>query len=296
MGEEANNPEMELANTSVAEEPVDDGTASAEDQTGLEAQDDGNGAGEDGQTEDDGVDVEYDGKQYRVPKELKDALLRQADYTTKTQELAAQRQAAEQFQQAAKHVLEVERATLQEAAQLAAVANELQQFNQIDFNQLSQINPAEANRLWIMRSQLQERAAHLNQRISQNQAQALQSQQFMIAKMMQEGQAVLSREIPDWSESKAQEIRAYAKQIGYSDEVLNNLYDAKAVVALHKAMLFDQHAKAGKAKGAPAKPAPKPAAVVKGKTASAASLDPSKMTDKQFAEWRQRQKAQRGKH
>jgi hypothetical protein len=37
------------------------------------------------------VEVEYDGKTYLLPLELKDALLRQADYTRKAQEVAESR-------------------------------------------------------------------------------------------------------------------------------------------------------------------------------------------------------------
>src|SRR5947199_238059 len=39
------------------------------------------------------AEVEYGGKTYTLPAELKDALLRQADYTRKTQEVAQGRKA-----------------------------------------------------------------------------------------------------------------------------------------------------------------------------------------------------------
>ena len=41
------------------------------------------------------VAVEYDGQEYEVPEALKDALMRQKDYTTKTQTLADQRRQVE---------------------------------------------------------------------------------------------------------------------------------------------------------------------------------------------------------
>src|SRR5215216_3195421 len=40
-------------------------------------------------------DVDFAGKQYRLPKELKSALMMQADYTRKTQDVAEQRKALE---------------------------------------------------------------------------------------------------------------------------------------------------------------------------------------------------------
>jgi hypothetical protein len=45
--------------------------------------------------DDDGEEVEWEGNQYRLPKGIKDALLRQADYTRKTQEVAETRREAE---------------------------------------------------------------------------------------------------------------------------------------------------------------------------------------------------------
>ena len=46
---------------------------------------------EETEPEDDTDEVEFEGKKYRVSKDIKDALLRQADYTRKTQELAEHR-------------------------------------------------------------------------------------------------------------------------------------------------------------------------------------------------------------
>lgn len=43
------------------------------------------------------IDVEVDGKTYKVQSEAKDGYLRQSDYTRKTQEVAEQRRALEQF-------------------------------------------------------------------------------------------------------------------------------------------------------------------------------------------------------
>lgn len=44
---------------------------------------------------DDHEEIEHDGKKYKVPKDLKESFLRQADYTRKTQEVADQRRGIE---------------------------------------------------------------------------------------------------------------------------------------------------------------------------------------------------------
>lgn len=69
--------------------------ADALDQAGAEAEgQDIDGEEPDDQAEaeaEDAEDIEYEGQTFRVPKVLKDAFLRNADYTQKTQEVAARR-------------------------------------------------------------------------------------------------------------------------------------------------------------------------------------------------------------
>ena len=55
-------------------------------------------------------EVEYEGKRYALPKELKDAILRQSDYTRKTQELAQQREQSTAEIAAEKARIEADRA------------------------------------------------------------------------------------------------------------------------------------------------------------------------------------------
>jgi hypothetical protein len=55
-------------------------------------------------SDDDSEEVDYEGEKYKLPKKLKDALLRQQDYTQKTQQVAEQRRAIEaQAQQVQQH-------------------------------------------------------------------------------------------------------------------------------------------------------------------------------------------------
>ena len=75
-------------------------------ETEPELDDDGNPIeGPDGQADaelEPGLaEVEIDGKTYKLPPELKDGFLRQADYTRKTQELAEQRRRMEAEREAA---------------------------------------------------------------------------------------------------------------------------------------------------------------------------------------------------
>ena len=68
---------------------------------------------------DDGmVDAEYDGKTYRLPPALKDAFLRNADYTRKTQEVPEQRRYVEQQHESLQAVRHAMNATFDKAVEL----------------------------------------------------------------------------------------------------------------------------------------------------------------------------------
>lgn len=77
--DETTNPATEVESTA-ASEVTDDAPTDVSDELA-----DGDESTDAEQPDSDVEDVDYEGKKYAVPKEIKDALLRQADYTRKTQ-------------------------------------------------------------------------------------------------------------------------------------------------------------------------------------------------------------------
>jgi hypothetical protein len=75
----------------------------------------------------DEVEVTYNGKTYSLPPELRDALLRQADYTRKTQDLAGQRRAFEAERAGHRQEALVARKHLHDAARIVALHDHLAQ-------------------------------------------------------------------------------------------------------------------------------------------------------------------------
>src|SRR4051812_16462419 len=73
------------------------------------------------------IEVQYGGKSYLLPPELKDALLRQADYTRKTQEVAQARKALEAAQAEHHQGVAHARAHIQDAARIVALNDQLAQ-------------------------------------------------------------------------------------------------------------------------------------------------------------------------
>lgn len=211
--------------------------ALADDQDGAEDEDDP-GALE---------DVEHEGRRYQVPKALKDAFLRHADYTRKTQELAEQRRAVEA--QASEHI-EAEHHRLAGYARLMAVDDQLQAYEQIDWNSLESQDPVRAQRLWREYSQLKDGRAELTGQIQDFEAQRAFETQRQAARRIEDGHQQLSREIKDWSPQLATKLSDFGQRaFGFSASELDAVDDPRMIKVLHLAWLGDQTLKTQAAQG-----------------------------------------------
>lgn len=195
---------------------------------------------------DDAEDVDYDGETYRVPKKLKDALMRQADYTRKTQEVAEQRRTLEAHQahlKAQEVVLQQQQqfaqVASQEMAEIKASENALAQYAGVDWNALSDSDPVAAQKHWIAYQTLQTKhnqlSAGLNQKYQQFARQLEQHQRELSAK----GMEILKKDIPGWGEAMAQELKRMGRETyGFSDAELDSVTDPRTVKLLADAAAY----------------------------------------------------------
>lgn len=164
-----------------------------------------------------------------------------ADYTKKTTEIAEQRK-----------VLEAERMAVEQAKQIRDVyAQRLQMMEQLlqqpeeDIESLKDTDPIG----------YAVKIAEQTQR--EKQLEAIREEQYRIAQQQQAEQAQnlrgfiayeaekLASVIPEYADKEKgqhlrQEIRSYAKSIGWSDEELSAVYDSRAVLTIYKAMQYDK--------------------------------------------------------
>ena len=235
-------------------------------------------------------EVEYDGKKYAVPKELKDAFLRQSDYTRKTQEVAEQRKFAESQIEQARQFQEVAQRNIQAISELNNIDSQLKRFANVDWNSYSDQDPIEAQKSWFQYQQMQQTREQLAGQISQQERQRQIQTQQAIARQLDEGRKVLEREIKGWNTEVAKKLVDYGKTLGYQETELQSVMDPRAVKALHKAYMYDQMmSKATQKPNTDVQPKP----VTKVGQKAQASKDPSRMTDKEFVAWRKAQIAQR---
>jgi hypothetical protein len=216
------------------------------------------------------VRLKVDGEEIEKPLEEVIALAQQGlDYTQKTQKVADERRNLEQYAQTIKvqeqqlqESAQVQQALIDDYAQLKAIDNQLAQFQQANWDQLSDTDPVEAQRLFFKYSQLQTQRGQVADTLAHKQQQMAQSQAKRNQQLVIEGQEILKRDIPGWNEEKAREIFTSGKDYGFTEDELNRVIDPRVVKTLYDAIQWRklQANPTAKQKVSQAKPIVKPGA------------------------------------
>jgi hypothetical protein len=186
------------------------------------------------------VETEFEGKRYKVPTELKEALLRQSDYTRKTQEVAEMRRTVEQQAQLFQQQQQVFASNFDKAAELKEIQNRLSQFDQIDWQTLSDQDPVQAQKLFIARQNLERQASAKSQEFQQSTRQYQQLIKQTRDQQLQVAAKELMQILPEYNANLAEKIRSSTKSYGYSEGELANVTDPRLVKVLHDAMKWQE--------------------------------------------------------
>jgi hypothetical protein len=164
------------------------------------------------------------------------------DYTKKSQAVAEERKAVESERQA---VQEAKQMRDTYAQRLEMIEQMLQPQQEENLEYLKETDPIGYS---VKVAEMVQRDKQLSavqaerSRINQQQEQDRQAQmQSVVAEEMQK----LTAFIPEFTdpakgESIRNDIRAFAKQVGFSDNELAAVYDSRAVLTLYKAMQYDK--------------------------------------------------------
>ncbi len=188
------------------------------------------------------VEIEYEGQLYEVPTSLKDALLRQSDYTTKTQEVAAQRKEVEvlhgQLQQQRQQFEFAEsiQADVLKAQQLEQTANQYHEYLRSNIDNLSSTD-IEKLRLAIEDSRRER--DQIVQSVYGKTQEFQQAQEQSIMELLNKGTEVLRSKIPQWGESHQKQVRDYGLSLGFTEQELSHVLDPRQVEVLWKASQYD---------------------------------------------------------
>lgn len=232
------------------------------------------------------VTVEYDGEQFEVPPKLKEAFLRQQDYTRKTQEVAAERKAIETERQEVAQMRQASNEELGARAAAINLDNQLQQYANVDWQQLLRDDPIGAQEhRWNYEALVQQRqqVAQYLQNAEQTRTETAQRE---VAKRLQETRAFAEKNIAGWTEQLDSDITKFAMEdLGYDADTLKQAYTPQIYRTLHLARLGALSLQKQQAAKPVSQPAIKPLTRVSAKTTGISSRDPSEMSMDEYDKW-----------
>jgi hypothetical protein len=299
LSEERDQPVAEEGVTPESVEGVaDEASAQGDDQT-PELDEDGNPIEA---ADDDTEEIEYEGKTFKGPKGLRDAILRQADYTRKTQEVAEQRKALEARHAETAQQAEARARTFEQRVQLAQIDSALEQYNGLDWaTYVAQYGEGAAITAQAQWRQLESAKAGLQREITDKEAEFVRSSEQVTANALREAHEVLSREVQGYGNELVSKVAQEAQKWGFTGEEIRHSFvgdDGKADVRTFKALArlatLEAENAALKSKQTKTQTAQKQAAVQPARTVSAnagqykAGLD----DNLPHAEWLRRREAE----
>lgn len=184
------------------------------------------------------VEIEYEGKAYQVPPELKDAILRQSDYTKKTTEVSDRQRALEQK--------ELEIKAFQAEKQFRdAAAEDITQMQEIDF-QIKQwkavdVTGMTSEQLWQLSrniENLKEKRDELARGLDGKYRNFQGEQKRLMEEARNKALDHVSKSIKGWGAEAQATIRDYATSKGFTQSELQGLGDPRVVEVLWEAAQF----------------------------------------------------------
>lgn len=217
-----------------AEQEVDEATPEA-DESEAEQETEADEEEAKDEPEDEAEEVEFEGKAYKVPAEIKRALLRQEDYTRKTQEVADRRREVEERTKLLDNMEKLRSENFEQIVNLQTLDAQLQQFQNLNWDELARSDQSEFLRLDRAQRTLSERRAALQAQIQENATKQQSKVEEFRQEMLRRGLEELKRDIKGWSGDLARAINDNAKSYGFTDAELSEVVDPRFVKVLHDA-------------------------------------------------------------
>jgi hypothetical protein len=241
--------------------PVEEGaeeTEDAEEQGVQEAAE----ADTEEESDQDLVEVTFNGELIEAPRYIADALLRQEDYTKKTQEVANQRREVEAVQAQA----EITRRDFEFAAQIQPEILKAEQIQaQIDQTQtylrenLESLSATDIERIRLAIDDARQQKDEIAQSLQNRQTEFQQAREQSLQELLNQGTEVLRQAIPDWGDTHQEQVRQFALDSGFTEQEISTVVDPRQALVLYKAAQYDalqagKPAAVKKVQGAPIKP------------------------------------------
>lgn len=183
------------------------------------------------------VEVEFEGKLRKVEPEIKDALMRQADYTRKTMELAEHRKMFQQQQQQAVLQEAFQKESAPDTAALAKLEAQIDQFKQMNWAEMDTDTIVRARQAL---DQIKEQRDEVKAKLDAKRDEFMQQVSRSREQLLQQGAEFLKKTIPAWGEVAQKDSAQAALSVGFTKEEVSNFMDPRAVHLAWKAAQWDK--------------------------------------------------------
>jgi hypothetical protein len=183
------------------------------------------------------VDIEFDGKQFKVAPEIREAVMRHADYSKKTMELADHRNLFQKEREIADQHAAFSKQIEPESAELAQIDAQLAQFKALPWDEFDMQQSFRAKNA---QDQLKERKAELKQSIDEKRDEFKATSEKSRKELFDTSHKYLLKTIPGWSKEAATGAIEAAQAIGFTQQEVANFVDPRAMHLAWKAAQWDK--------------------------------------------------------
>lgn len=247
-----------------------------------------NSEGEDGEDLPALETVEFNGVTYEVPAELAPAIMKNKDYTQKTQTLAEQTKAFEAQQEQFKIESQRSEEDFKLEAQALSLKEQLEPYKDINWAIEQQNDPELAQEHYMRFQELERQKNRISDQQKERNEQRSQEAATSVVKRTEEAEQWALQNLPGWSPQMAQDLFNYAtQQEGYTPEEFQKELSPRFLNLLSKAHVG--HIAKTKTLQAKAVKKATPTKTVSTKSTGTNQKDVSKMSMEEYAAYRNKQ-------
>jgi hypothetical protein len=183
------------------------------------------------------VDIEFDGKVLKGSPEIREAVMRHADYTKKTMELAEHRALFQKEREVADAHAAFSKEIEPELQEIASLDSEIALYQKWDWKTAS---TDEVLRYKIQLDELNSRRSKVEKSIDAKRGEFQQQSEKSRRELAQTANKYLAKVIPNWGETAYKESTGAAGAAGFTTQEINNFADPRAMHLAWKAAQWDK--------------------------------------------------------
>ena len=187
-------------------------------------------------------EIEIEGTLYEVPPQLKEAFMRNSDYTQKTQEVASQRKELEIQAGNLKLVngqYEFAQAVQADIIKAHRLDEQVEEARTYLRNNVATLTHTQIEQIRIGIDDFTANRDKIIQDITSRNTEFQQAREQSLKELSAQSTEVLRQKVPGWGDTHEAEIRDYALSLGIPEITYNSVVDPLEKIILHKAMQYD---------------------------------------------------------